>query len=61
MADEAGNARLTCRGQFNAAAPGGYPELVQAQQRLIAELAARIAADARAWSLSRNAACSSVT
>jgi uncharacterized lipoprotein YmbA len=60
VADEAGNARLTCRGQFDATAPGGYPELVQAQQRLIAELAARIAADARAWSLSRNAACSNV-
>lgn len=61
IADEAGNARLTCRGQFDATAHGGYPELVQAQQRLIAELAARIAADARAWSLSRNAACSNLT
>jgi uncharacterized lipoprotein YmbA len=61
VADEAGNARLACHGQFDAAASGGYPELVQAQQRLIAELAARIAADARAWSLSRHAACSSVT
>ena len=61
LADEAGNARLTCRGQFEAAAPGGYPELVQAQQRLIAELAARIAADLRAWSLSRKAACSNAT
>ena len=61
VADEAGNARLTCRGQFDMAAPGGYPELVQAQQRLIAELAVRIAADARAWSLSRTAACSNVT
>ncbi len=61
LADEAGNARLTCRGQFDAASPGGYPAQVQAQQRLIAELAARIAADARAWSLSRNATCSNVT
>lgn len=61
VADEAGNARLTCRGRFDASAPGGYPELVQAEQRLIAELAGRIAEDARAWSLSRNAACSNVT
>jgi uncharacterized lipoprotein YmbA len=61
VADEAGNARLACHGQFDAAASGAYPELVQAQQRLIAELAARIAADARAWALSRHAACSSVT
>lgn len=58
VADEAGNARLTCRGQFDTPAPGGYPQLVQAQQRLIAELAGRIAADAHAWSRSRKAACS---
>lgn len=60
VADEAGNARLTCRGQFDAPASGGYPQMVQAHQRLIAELAASIAADARAWSRSRSAACSNV-
>ena len=60
VADEAGNARLICHGQFDAPAPGGYPQLVQAQQRLIAELAARIAADARAWSRSRSAGCANV-
>lgn len=54
VADEAGNARLTCQVQMEATEPGRYPELVQAQQRLIAELADRIGAEARAWSLSRN-------
>lgn len=57
MADEAGNARLSCRARFDADAPGGYPELVQAQQRLIAALAERIGADAHAWSVARTAAC----
>lgn len=59
LADEAGNVRLTCRGQFDTAVPGDYAGLVQAQQRLTAQLADRIAADARAWYQSRHAACSS--
>lgn len=59
VADEAGNPRLTCSGQFDAPAPGGYRQLVMSQQRLIAQLAARIAADARAWARSHSTACSS--
>jgi hypothetical protein len=58
VADEPGGARLACRAQLDAPAPGGYPEMVQAQQRLLAELAARIGADARAWAHARGAACS---
>lgn len=46
LADETGNARLICHGQFDEPASGGYPELVQAQQRALAALADRIAADA---------------
>lgn len=57
VADEPGNARLACHARLEAPTAGGYPDLVQAQQRLIAELADRIAADARAWSLSRHGAC----
>ncbi|MGZ5198634.1 MAG: PqiC family protein [Telluria sp.] len=57
VADEPGNARLACHARLGAPTAGGYPELVQAQQRLIVELAGRIAADTRAWSLSRHAAC----
>jgi len=41
---------LTCGGQFSLSAPGGYVELVQAQQQAISLLAERIAADARAIS-----------
>jgi hypothetical protein len=58
MADEPGNARLACRASLDAPAPGGYPELVLAQQRLLAELADRIGADARAWARMRGAPCS---
>jgi uncharacterized lipoprotein YmbA len=61
VADEAGNARLTCHARLEAPAAGGYPALVQVQQRLIAELAERIGADARAWALARHAACTSST
>jgi uncharacterized lipoprotein YmbA len=57
VADEPGNARLACHARLQASAPGGYPELVQAQQRLIGELAERIGADAHAWALSRHATC----
>ncbi|UYO93110.1 membrane integrity-associated transporter subunit PqiC [Pollutimonas sp. M17] len=38
---------LTCGAQFSLSAPGGYVELVQAQQQAISLLAERIAADAR--------------
>jgi uncharacterized lipoprotein YmbA len=49
--DEAGvrSVRLVCSGQFETPTPGGYPELVLGQQRLIAALAERISADARNW------------
>jgi len=58
VADEAGNARLSCRGRFDQAAPGAYVQLVQAQQAALAALGARIAADARAWASSHNGGCS---
>jgi uncharacterized lipoprotein YmbA len=55
---EPANARLVCGGQFENPVPGAYPELVLGQQRLIAALAERIAADARHWERSRTADCS---
>lgn len=60
-ADDANHARLACGASLEVPAPGGYAELVQAQQRAIARLAGRIGADARAWSLSRGATCSNPT
>lgn len=57
VADESGNARLTCRGRFDEPAAAGYQQLVQAQQRTIAALAARIAVDARNWERSRTSGC----
>lgn len=58
LADAAAGARLACGGRFEADAPGGYPALVQAEQQALAALAARIAADARAWSGAKPAGCS---
>jgi uncharacterized lipoprotein YmbA len=58
FAGEAADARLVCGGRFEVSAPGGYPELVIGQQRLIAALAQRIAADARRWERSRAPDCS---
>lgn len=55
--DGAANDRLTCRARFDIAAPGGYPQLVSAQQRAIALLAAGIAADARNFADSTHTAC----
>jgi uncharacterized lipoprotein YmbA len=49
---------LVCSGQFEEPVPGGYPELVLGQQRLIAALAERIATDARNRERSRTADCS---
>lgn len=40
---------LIRHGQFSEAAPGGYAELAQAQQRIVARLAARMAGDASGW------------
>lgn len=57
LADETGNARLICHGQFDEPASGSYPELVQAQQRALAALADRIAADAGNWMRSHQSDC----
>jgi uncharacterized lipoprotein YmbA len=58
FANKATDARLVCGGQFENLTPGGYPELVLGQQRLIAALAERIATDARNWESSRASECS---
>jgi uncharacterized lipoprotein YmbA len=58
FADEAANARLVCGGQFELPIPDCYSALVVGQQRLIAALAERIAADARRWERSRALECS---
>ncbi|MCB5207004.1 PqiC family protein [Methylovorus mays] len=55
---QTGNARFICRGQFQEQAPGGYAELVQAQQRSIAALAVRVAEQAHAWANTQSATCS---
>jgi uncharacterized lipoprotein YmbA len=57
FAGEAADARLVCGGQFEFSTPGGYPELVAGQRRLIAALANRVAADARRWERSRAPDC----
>ena len=51
--------RLTCHSEVQEAAPGDYPALVRAQQRAIAELAGRIADDARGWAQTRQQGCAS--
>ncbi|PND33686.1 hypothetical protein C1I89_14605 [Achromobacter pulmonis] len=57
FADDSGNARLVCRSRLDERARGGYPELAQAQQRMVAMLAADIAMGAREWARSRRADC----
>ena len=57
FANNSSKARLVCQGRFNEAAADGYPALVQAQQRAVSALAARIASDARAWGSSQQAKC----
>ena len=60
MVDAPGNtplAQLFCHGRFSESAKGSYPELVQAGQRVISALAARIAADARRQALSPHSEC----
>lgn len=52
-------ARLVCQGGFTEAAQNGYPALVQAQQRVVGALAARIATDVRNWGGLQQAKCSS--
>ncbi|MBS1158111.1 MAG: hypothetical protein H6R15_530 [Proteobacteria bacterium] len=55
--NDATNKPLTCHAQFDIAAPGSYPQLVGAQQRAIALLAAGIAADARRYAESPGTPC----
>ncbi len=57
MAEAPENLRLLCHGRFNEPATGSYPELVQAGQRAISALAARVAADARSWVLLHQSEC----
>jgi uncharacterized lipoprotein YmbA len=49
--------RLLCQGRFKEDAPGGYAQLANAQQRVVALLGEQIAKDARRWALSRSADC----
>lgn len=51
------NKQLSCHAQVDIAAPGNYSELVGAQQRAIAQLAATIAADARGFANSTQTPC----
>jgi uncharacterized lipoprotein YmbA len=55
------NARMLCSSQLEVRAPGGYPQLVQAQQRALASLAAEIAQSARAWDGKTGGACTKVS
>jgi uncharacterized lipoprotein YmbA len=57
FADGDAKARLLCSSRFEVPARGGYPEVVQAQQAVLARLAAEIAARARTWDGAASAAC----
>jgi uncharacterized lipoprotein YmbA len=57
FAGDPAGVRLLCGGRFEEATPGGYPEMIQGEQRLIAAMAERIAAEARRWERSRAATC----
>jgi uncharacterized lipoprotein YmbA len=57
LADKGEIRRLACHGQFDEPALEGFPELVQAQQRAIADLAGRIADDARQLARAQSARC----
>lgn len=52
-ADDPESARLVCHGQFEQPAPGGYPELVQAQQHALGALTEKLGMDVRTWVDSR--------
>lgn len=54
---DSANKPLTCHAQFDIAAPGSYPELVGAQQRAIALLAAAITEDTRRLADSPSTPC----
>jgi uncharacterized lipoprotein YmbA len=49
FADADAKARLVCSSRVEMPARGGYPELVQAQQAVLAKLATEIAQRARGW------------
>ena len=53
----ADNARLLCTSRFDIPARGGYPELVQAQQQVVARLATDIATSARSWNGATGGSC----
>ncbi|WP_454867008.1 PqiC family protein [Pseudomonas lini] len=57
FADDKAPAHLICHGQFREDAPGGYAQLANAQQRIVAVLGERVATDARRWSMSRSKDC----
>ena len=50
-------ARLLCTSRVELPARGGYPQLVQAQQAVLAKVAAEIAAGARAWNGAAGGTC----
>lgn len=49
---------LVCRSRSGEMAPGGYPELVRAQQQVVTDLAIRIASTARSWRRCSDSSCS---
>lgn len=51
------DARLLCTSRLNVPARGAYPELVRAQQQVLAQLAAEIAGSARAWNGATGGSC----
>ncbi|MGH8348629.1 MAG: PqiC family protein, partial [Pseudomonas sp.] len=57
FAGDTTSSRLLCQAQFRENAPGGYPQLADAQQHIVTVLAEQIATDARRWALSRSTDC----
>jgi uncharacterized lipoprotein YmbA len=57
FADGDAKARLLCSSRFEVPARGGYPEVVQAQQAVLARLATEIAGRARTWDGAAGGAC----
>lgn len=57
FADADAATRVLCTSRFETPARGAYPEAVQAQQRVLGQLAAEIATFARAWDGTLPAAC----
>jgi len=57
FAHEPNGARLVCSTRHTVPAGPDYPQVVQAQRRALADLAAQIADSARQWEISRAAPC----